>query len=65
MSRVRPTTHSPIRQCYQRRRKCGAVTPECSRPQQGGWFIGQTGLVLPDVTFAPQADLYVRFGKKR
>ena len=31
----------------------------------GGWFIGQTGLVLPDVTFAPQADLYVRFGKKR
>ena len=33
MSRVR-TTHSTIGECYQRRRKCAAVTPECSRTEQ-------------------------------
>lgn len=35
MSRVRTTSHSKIRECYQRRRKSAAVTPECSRSQQG------------------------------
>jgi len=34
MSRVH-TTHSIIHECYQRRRKCSTVTPECSRTQQG------------------------------
>ena len=33
MSRVH-TTHSTIREPYQRRRKCAAVAPECSRTQQ-------------------------------
>ena len=36
LSRVH-TTHSTIHECYQRSRKCAAVTPECSWTQQ--WFI--------------------------
>ena len=28
------TSHSTVRECYERRRKCAAVTPECSRTQQ-------------------------------
>ena len=35
MRGVRTTFHSTIRRRSQRRRKCAAVTPECSRTQQG------------------------------
>jgi hypothetical protein len=31
---VRTTIHSTIHECVQRRRKCAAVTPECSRTRQ-------------------------------
>ena len=34
------TIRSSVCECYQRRRKCAAVTPECSRTQQGWTFIG-------------------------
>jgi len=51
MPRVR-TTRSTIREYYSRRRKCAAMTPECSRTQQG-----QAGL--------PRASLAVRRVRNR
>ncbi len=47
MSRVR-TTHSTIGECYQRRRKCAAVTPECSRTSRVETLSGREGIRTPD-----------------